>query len=386
MDPDLRILARAPIFLVSTHGYYYLDDEPRSFVVPNNTFVFETGSVTELTSVEIDPPLWDLVSGEFRYWFLNYFTGEEDPKADVETNEMYRKLFRSMHFYQPGDRIYVRDLGMSGGRTANGSWTERGVYSMFGFYKFPAESKMIDFPQRGRPRPSTSISALEPLRDEMVTGDTVITNEDVLVGSKRRFFAEKGQPAIFVFSSCGEEHCTLGSRVCRERSMRIEQHQHAIDLRNLARGLVTPIGGLGESIPMQPSKYSNARATFVADAEEHSGNRVNQFNLGEFVSTENSNSLLSTQWPRLEQPKKTMEIYQVNRLDPRKPYSSPLRQSNVKSMKRLASKNGSMFFRNVNVRELLLSKKRRPGEYGNSRFYTRRGKRLNIIPEAEFEK
>ena len=386
MDPDLGILTQAPIFLVSTHGYYDLDDEPRSFVVPNNTFVFETGSITELTSVEIDPPLWNLVSGEFRYWFLKYFAGEDDSTADAETNEIYRKLFRSMHFYQPGDRIYVRDLGMSGGRTENGSWAERGIYNMFGFYKFPVESKMVDFPQRGRPRPSTSISALEPLRDEMITGDTVITNEDVLVGAKRRFFAEKGQPAIFVFSSCGEEYCTLGSRVCRERSMRIEQHQYAIDLRNLARGLVTPIGGLGESIPMQPSKYSNARSTFVADAEEHSGTIANQFNLGEFVSTENSNSLLSTQWPRLEQPKKTMEIYQVNRLDPRKSYSSPLHQSNVKSMKRLASKNGSMFFRNANVRELLLSKKRRPGEYGNSRFYTRRGKRLNLIPEAEFEK
>jgi hypothetical protein len=438
LPPVLAPMRDAPIFLISTHGYYDIsepDQEPIAFTLPPNTFVFETATIGDLTCTTIDPHLWTIVMGENRQNFLRYLMGKinrndrVNENGDIDETFFYNyiKVFKNMHFYKPGDTIYVRNLELSGGRDANLTSTERDTYSTFGFYHFPITSKVDAFPERGAQRPSAQIKRLEPLRRRMIAPnmksntevlDVMITNEDVLTKSFRRDFSEIGSPSIFIFSSCGEVRCGRMSEFeCNRRFKLIEQHQQNQDEVATRIGMRTPISDENEYVMpvLRRSKLSRRPMyldgryvpgfAFAANEEElnalnkarargaqmktkgvgenrENANEENEFNDRRFTffdpSEEEHPLRRVPQEPLLDQPPLTTIIYKVTLLEP-KPFPEILIQEHIKSMVMLKNIDDSPFFSDSDVNKLLIQKKRRPDEYENSELYFLSGKQLRKL-------
>lgn len=396
--PEHASMREAPIFFVSTHGHYDLEKEPNAFTVPPNTFVFETATVCDLTSTSIDSYLWDLMAGENRRTFLDYFMGKTN--ASDEDDAKYIQLFKNMHFYEPGDKLYVRTLELSGGRNENMLSTERSSYSTFGFYHFPVTSIVESAPNRGLARPISVIKTLEPIRNSMITGSTYTTNQTIITGSLRKFFSELGSLSIFVFSSCGELRCGRAPESeCNRRVAIVESHQHAQDLKALAKGLRTTIspeetGRNLEGIPA--SKYGPGFAANEAEVRAalpksptksksvKENNNESDVNSDEFTyldPNEDEHPLRGVPVKQsLSKLTNTFIVYKIQLTDPTIPFPITITSSTpVVSSKSLVNQDGSPYFTNRDIRKLLLDKKRDPEQYKNTRLYVFHNKRLKLL-------
>ena len=260
-----------PIIFVSTHGVYDLTVEPTPFVVPPNTYIFETQTIGDLCMTPIDKPLWDLMNN--RDAFIRYFAGAgdlalakrisesgiygrnnintEDTKVELKHRD-YKRVFQNMHFYQPGDTIYNRTLMIGGGR--NGA---RRSYANMGFYSFVAGRPVDRYPDG----PASRIRELQPLRTKLIGDRDLTTSQKELIGLM-------GIGAIYIFSSCGAiwKDSNTGKVppiILDRRIKQIETVQHNQDL-TLMR--LTPAGpsGYGGNNNMDdgslPGRESRSRA------------------------------------------------------------------------------------------------------------------------------
>ena len=254
---EYTFLHVVPIYFASTHGSYNVGSYPKSFIVPPNTYIFETASISEVTFTAIDEPLWTLMAGQHRHHFLNYFMNNV-PITDKTLP--YRNVFKNMHLYEPGDTMYIRDLSISAGldeeivrgknqvkRKVHRS--ERLSYSTFGFFSFSPNSDLEPSPKGGMKRPDATIKQLEPLRDSLMNpsdkSKASITNEDFIKKYIWNVYPESKEGAIFIFSSCGSVQYQGGTKLDQLKADRyvqqIERHQHNQDLKALSKGYVTPI-------------------------------------------------------------------------------------------------------------------------------------------------
>ena len=366
----LEQMKTAPIFYISSHGWYDMDKEPESFIVPENTFVFESASITDITCTTIDVPLWNLISGKNRYWFLKYLLGEA---SEVDPNkEDNLKLFKSLHFYEPGDTIYVRTLDMEGGRG------ERNRYETFGFYGFPIESNLTNMPSRGERRPNSQIKPLNPLRNSLIAPalhwnkpgppqEVVVTNAEIIIGDKRGFFNTIGEPAIFIFSSCGSVRCeSVRKPICDKRVALIEQHQYNQDLKATEKGILTPIV-IGKdpsgNITIKPRHRAckNSRSCLVAADASNSFTELAQNEPDRSVPVK---AIVGA-------PHGSIQIYEIELIDPSKPFPPVLAVDDIKKIVNV-SNGTSHFFNEAETAALIREKATNPRKFGTGGLYKMR--------------
>ena len=271
----------APIILASTHGSYDLSEEPESWLVPENTYIFETQSIGDKTLTTIDDPIWKLCQSKFRPFFINYFLGNKTFFDDQHEKPdfLFIEVFKNLIFYKPGDKIYSRDLTIGGGRKQEPSGIAREDYVNMGFYKFNMKpiSPSENAPTRKKTRRANS-EILKAMRTSMVEDpDFIITNKDIIelinFGNKIDYegikigrnvlkpFAEFSYPRerdnfrIYIFSSCASPNCSYlkdntgneiknpyTSPLCNRRLEIIESHQAAQINELRAMGIESSIG------------------------------------------------------------------------------------------------------------------------------------------------
>jgi len=145
----------APFFLCSTHGSYDRKVSPVKWTVPENTFIFETQEIGDLTLTNLDIPLWELLQGGRRWGFMKYLTlaYDEIHKLTGEpAGETYKQVFANCILYKPGDTIYERVLSIGGGRDGMNS-SSRDTYAGMGFFRFDAEGPAYKYLGYGRAPP-----------------------------------------------------------------------------------------------------------------------------------------------------------------------------------------------------------------------------------------
>lgn len=220
----------APFFLCSTHGAYDRKENPVKWTVPENTFIFETQEIGDLTLTGLDIPLWELLQGGRRWGFMKYLTLAYDEIRAITgapAGDTYKQVFANCILYKPGDTIYERVLSIGGGRGLNSS--SRNVYAGMGFFRFDARGPAYEYRGYGRARPGESkgpYEVLPSLQRQMVEdGRREITNHSFveyvnnpehhpklwrngtpMEGIDFRNATPKGlspaHPRIFIFSSC----------------------------------------------------------------------------------------------------------------------------------------------------------------------------------------
>jgi len=278
---------KAPIILASTHGAYDLRDEPSTWKVPANTYVFETQSIGDTTLTTIDDPIWRLCQSDSRSYFINYFLGNREffTQPDIgPPQEQYSKIFKNVVFYKPGDTIATRDLSIGGGRKQEPSGIARESYVNMGFYKFNMEPTRTPAEDPPAPRKKREVRSeiLLNLRTKMVEDeDFVITNEQfvnlimkgtpikysgVKNGAKQlqpkqdfTFQVQREKYRIFIFSSCAVPNCNnltgangvtienpYTSKLCNDRIKKIEAIQAAQNSKLQAMGIQTGPGGFDQ--------------------------------------------------------------------------------------------------------------------------------------------
>jgi len=292
----------SPIYLVSSHGAYDLRNEPVTWTVPPNTYIFETQTIGDTTLTTIDNLLWKLCMPKYRPAFFNYFMGNRSffDKMGKKPLKTFIELFRNLILYKPGDEIYERQLSIGGGHTKEGDGSARHAYVNMGFYKFsvnpPTPNQEPPKISTTRPMAPTEIPDLNPLRTELVNNDDfIITNREFvdLINSQTPIiygglanlhdaqtftFDDDGESVrIFIFSSCAAVNCNppkphtpwppvdlpekerkamekayeaarkaaYKSEECNERIDRIERHQRSIILEMSEMGIHTGPGGSG---------------------------------------------------------------------------------------------------------------------------------------------
>lgn len=207
------ILKTAPIYLSDTHGYYSLDNEPVPWIVPENTLIFETQTITNFCLTSINQPLWVLAT--YRDLFTAYFLGDTAffEKRRLKKEKKYIQVFKNMTFYKPGDTIYQRTLSIGGGKG------ERRLYSSMGFYAFDPSTKVHTMPGVGTRRSENEILSL--LRNDLIENpDKTITNKYIVDQ------IPQDGPRIFIFSSCAEVLCDdYSSEICIKRILEIHKYQ-----------------------------------------------------------------------------------------------------------------------------------------------------------------
>jgi len=291
------VLKTAPIYLVSTHGAYDLRNEPVKWLVPENTYIFETQSIGDTTLTKIDNLLWQLCLTKYRAAFFHYFMGNRwwFEKNGLKPNPIYIELFRNLILYKPGDTIYERDLTIGGGHGKEVDGSAREAYVNMGFYKFSVnpETPEQSPPSRATKRPMapTEMPELDQLRTTLINDeDFIITNKQFVefvnnqtpinyagVKTGKRVLAapitfklrsDREPVRIFIFSSCAAVNCNppldktlseenakkkfnaerLGpqgykSKWCNDRIRLIETQQREAALDLMKMGIGTGPGG-----------------------------------------------------------------------------------------------------------------------------------------------
>jgi hypothetical protein len=231
------------IWFASTHGAYDLEETPRPFLVPENTIIFETGTIGEFCFTNIDEYLMTLLFGVNRGQFLAYLGGNRSlVNSDAPR---YRSVIRALHMYAAGDSIFNRTLTLTGGRKNSGK-SERieAKNQHWGFFRFPADEKEPKISKDGQ---LPTIAALE--REMIETGKS-ITYRDFIEAVYTANPVLQSAGAIFVFSNCAEVHSGTPAQVGE-----VEGHQRAQDLK----WLMTAKTGYIENVP--GNLPNNARFT-----------------------------------------------------------------------------------------------------------------------------
>ena len=211
-------LATAPIFISSTHGQYDLDDPLMSgpFIVPENTILIETGDISE--------------SCYFRTWYnavepllvnrpklVTYLKGIPDPSDDPKKQRQYMEALRIIHFYEPGAKVYNRELFMIGGRDETTHNSIRVEFKLMKFSRINLEGQVQEI--------------LKLRKDELYT---VSGAEDTYETMMQRFIEASPDVTerIIIFSCCGViETSGPGKTVQVNRKIQeVQEAQRAADL------------------------------------------------------------------------------------------------------------------------------------------------------------
>ena len=185
-----------PIVLMSIHGRY---NDATKFIVPSNTWIFETVDVGDLCMNTIDQPLWELVQGQNREKFLAYLKGE-DTDDEPTLRDKFKYAISQFNYYKPGDTIYERGFTLSE------------EDKEMNFFLFPKGKKFI--------RPDQSAIIMKALRTRLIkTGKYKRTS--VIIDTVRTEYPALHNGCIFIISSCGAIIPTLYKKIGTE----IEEHQ-----------------------------------------------------------------------------------------------------------------------------------------------------------------
>ena len=188
----IRILPTAPSYLASTHGHYDLTKELVFFELPDNVHVFEISGVSELVSISLDEPLWELLQkrDEFQQYL---FGGGTDSSKNM--------VLSSMRYYKPHDIMCDRDLTLGE--------EEKDNTSRWGYYKvIPDETPYGKF---GSHSPDNSQWALMNYLDPLLTKirnrhyKGLFYKDNTILHFIREIRDSVGRtvPLIFVINSCG---------------------------------------------------------------------------------------------------------------------------------------------------------------------------------------
>jgi hypothetical protein len=205
---DLIDSATVPIYLAATHGSYELRDIERedeyTFIVPENTYIFEVADVGEYTITSIDSFLWHLVQD--RPFFKTCIDVDEREEAKKFPN--FARVFSHLHYYCPGDKIGLRTLSLGKKEEFDNAW---------GYYKFMKADSLVTFPEnisssslglvmpKGLPNPPVT-PLMQSLRDyhyegaRLRSGDTKLSSNKEVIDKIRA--GDTAGPAIFIFNSC----------------------------------------------------------------------------------------------------------------------------------------------------------------------------------------
>jgi hypothetical protein len=252
---DLSFLDTYPIYLISSHGEYQLgerDDEiePMGFTVPPNVYIFEMSEIGELCLTDADKATWELCQGENRQDFINYFinnTGTEDLK---------KRIFGNLTFYQPGDYIYTRYLKM--GENTRDTRSGPASYGSFGFYKFNVNDPHFTYGDGNGTMPifSNLMNILQASSDNFTSTRNVIG---------RVFKEDKPTPfhafpgGIFFISSCGAHGCEdYQTQLCDNKMTLIAKNQRRQKLYLLSQGITSIAGpSTADEGKSRPLRYTN---------------------------------------------------------------------------------------------------------------------------------
>lgn len=187
----IRILPTAPSYLASTHGEYDLTKELVFFELPDNVHVFEISGVSELVSISLDEPLWELLQKreEFRQYL---FGGGTDGSKNM--------VLSSMRYYKPFDIMCDRDLTLGE--------DEKDQTSRWGYYKvIPDETPYGKFGSHSPDNIWALTNYLDPLlrkiRNRHYKG--LFYKDNTILHFIREIRDSVGRtvPLIFVINSCG---------------------------------------------------------------------------------------------------------------------------------------------------------------------------------------
>jgi hypothetical protein len=199
---DWSFLDTYPIYLVSSHGGYDIDEideggAPREFIVPPNVYIFEMGDIGENCMTHADDPTLHLTQGVNRKEFKEYFL------KGTGRSEIKKSIFRNLTFYKPGDSIYMRYISM-GENIRN--MRETSLYENFGFFKFNVDDPAME-PDVARARGTILPALMHRLQSGGEDTDTN-TKEviDTVIGETPSPFPG----GIFFMSSCGGHGCYKG--------------------------------------------------------------------------------------------------------------------------------------------------------------------------------
>lgn len=188
----IRILPTAPSYIASTHGEYDLTKELVFFELPDNVHVFEISGVSELVSISLDEPLWELVQkrAEFQQYLLG---GGTDGSKNM--------VLSSMRYYKPHDIMCDRDLSLGE--------EEEGQTSRWGYYKvIPDETPYGKF---GSFSPDVRQWALMDYVDPLLKKirnrhyNGLFYKDNTILHFIREIRDSVGRtvPLIFIINSCG---------------------------------------------------------------------------------------------------------------------------------------------------------------------------------------
>lgn len=247
-----RVFQDAPFYLISTHGNYNLNrpDGDWFFVVPPNTYIFETQQAGDLCLTTIDEPLWNMVQGEnrdmFNCYFLNNGKGCPAPIISAATEggilhagkaagavhsaRTYKQVFKQLTFYGPGERVPIRELSI--GRVGTDS---RISYAGMKLYALPHGKKVDRFPG------TSATTFFEELHRQLIAHpDKIVTNKEMIDMVSTRFPDDPAR--VFFFSSCGAITPVAGSRARLARLNNIWNLQYAASLYAHSVGITSVVG------------------------------------------------------------------------------------------------------------------------------------------------
>jgi hypothetical protein len=179
----------------------------------------------------------------------------------------YKRVFKNLILYKPGDLVHTRTLTIGGGRTMNADESSRKAYENMGFYRFDAHGEAFPYRGYGRRGPDGTRSPYEILpimQDEMVTnpawGTTdrdftrylqlegepkYLYNRGPIRNNFRRVWKADEDPKgykIIVFSSCAAVEGAQ-TAVGAARVVEIASLQRQRILESWAMGLTSLSGG-----------------------------------------------------------------------------------------------------------------------------------------------
>jgi hypothetical protein len=263
---DLIDSATTPIYLAATHGSYELREIERedeyTFVVPENTYIFEVADVGEYTITSIDSFLWHLVQNRP---FLKTCI-DVDKREEAKKFPNFSRIFSHLHYYCPGDKIGLRTLSLEKNEEFDNAW---------GYYKFMKADSLVTFPEnitssslglvipKGLPNPPVT-PLMKALRDyhyegaRLRSGDTKLSSNKEII-EKIRAGDKLVSPAIFIFNSCAAFHLSTKNepeyKTNRNREVSFAKELGNIQQRSAQRMAEWGLIGPGTTA------YSNNNAT-----------------------------------------------------------------------------------------------------------------------------
>jgi hypothetical protein len=191
----------APLYFVSTHGFYdfakYTAEEiPMMIKIPENTIVIETSNIGEYAYfVNVFKAMRGLLSD--RSALLAYLSGFPPATDSPAVKQARMACLKACHIYVAGMPISNRILEFTGGIFRQGASMESertGDYSLMGFYRYDARG--------GEPTPILPEVRTRLIEQAYTDPSAFETYQTIFEDHIPSVHA--GGPKIIFFSSCGE--------------------------------------------------------------------------------------------------------------------------------------------------------------------------------------